>query len=496
MSNGVWTNGYARLAGRAVVGFCALIQLTSVAAVVRAQSPLKPRLNATLSSLPHSQTIATACVIDIKSGQTIFSSNADRALIPASAMKILTMVTSLVELGADFAFETVLAADGGNLYVIGDGDPGLGDARLHDALNEEIVAPFERWAQRLVARGMTNVPGDLIIDESIFEDLQLHPSWEPSDLGKWYAAAVGALNFNDNCVDITINPAQKRGGPAEISFVPETTLVNVINKCRSGGTGTPKLHHPFGTNEYRISGPCDKHWPFGPVAFPDPGMLFADTLRTVLSRNGITLAGTIKRDRLRQRNGKLPDDTTIVATHRTPIAAVLSRAGKNSQNLFAECLLKRSGYAWAKRRSATDPRGGWANGARAVVDAIQGAQIDTAGLVVADGSGLSRDNRCTARQLASLLAWSHRQEFGSLFHSSLATAGVDGSLRKRLKSSGGRVHAKTGTMRGVRALAGFVDSSDGPRFAFAIMFNGYNGSSTPYKEIQDRFCRVLLDAAK
>jgi D-alanyl-D-alanine carboxypeptidase/D-alanyl-D-alanine-endopeptidase (penicillin-binding protein 4) len=83
-----------------------------------------------------------------------------------------------------------------------------------------------------------------------------------------------------------------------------------------------------------------------------------------------------------------------------------------------------------------------------------------------------------------------------VLHESLATAGVDGSLRKRLKNSDGRIHAKTGTMRGIRALAGYVDSDAGPRYAFAIVFNGYPGGSAPYKAIQDRFCRVLADACE
>ena len=122
--------------------------------------------------------------------------------------------------------------------------------------------------------------------------------------------------------------------------------------------------------------------------------------------------------------------------------------------------------------------------------------MDSRGLVVADGSGLSRRNACTARQLTAMLAWAYRQPFAPVLHDSLATAGVDGSLRKRLKDSDGRVHAKTGTMRGIRALAGYVDSDAGPRYAFAVLFNGYPGGSAPYNTIQDRFCRVLADACE
>jgi D-alanyl-D-alanine carboxypeptidase/D-alanyl-D-alanine-endopeptidase (penicillin-binding protein 4) len=122
------------------------------------------------------------------------------------------------------------------------------------------------------------------------------------------------------------------------------------------------------------------------------------------------------------------------------------------------------------------------------------AGIDTRGLKVADGSGLSRENACTARQLAALLSWGYRQPFSQLLYESLSEAGVDGSLQRRLKNLEGRIHAKTGTMRGIRTLAGYVDDEAGPRFTFAIMFNGYRGGSAPYKEIQDRFCRVLAEA--
>ena len=121
--------------------------------------------------------------------------------------------------------------------------------------------------------------------------------------------------------------------------------------------------------------------------------------------------------------------------------------------------------------------------------------IDTTGLVIADGSGLSRDNRCTARQLAKLLAWAHGQPGRELFVDSLSVAGVDGSLGKRLKDIPGRVHAKTGTMRGIRTLAGYAGYEDNPRYAFAVLFNGYKGPSTPYREIQDRICRILVHAS-
>jgi len=456
-----------------------------------AQSRIEHQLRSALASLPHSDVHAGVCIIDIGSGKTIFAENADTPLTPASTMKLFAMVTALTELGPDFAFETILATDGTNLIVIGDGDPAFGDEKIHRRLGESITADFERWAGVLLESGVGSIPGDLIIDESIFDDQWAHPSWEEGDLDNWYAAPVGALNFNDNCVDVTVRPDQTRDAPALITIQPETTLVKIVNKCRSSGTGTPVIHHPHDTFEYIVSGRCAKHWPFASVSFPDPGLLFADSLWTALAKKSVAVRGTIRRKRLRLADGTVPPMLTILGRRTTALSDVLLRIGKNSQNLFAECLLKRTAYAWAKRRGLANPQGSWPLGSRAVLALVERCGINTQGLVIADGSGLSRDNTCSARQMASLLAWMHARGEGRLLHDSLSTSGVDGSLRKRLTNLPGRVHAKTGTMKGVSALSGYVDADTGRRYAFAIIFNGYRGPSTPYKRIQDDICRVL-----
>ncbi len=147
--------------------------------------------------------------------------------------------------------------------------------------------------------------------------------------------------------------------------------------------------------------------------------------------------------------------------------------------------------------------GSWELGRRAILELTARAGISTTGLVIADGSGLSRRNRCTARQLTSLLAWMNTQPVAAPFRDSLSVAGVDGSLRKQLRDIPGRVHGKTGTMRGIRTLSGYVsttgsvngDAAGRNRFAFAILFNGYKGPSTPYKQVQDAICRILARVA-
>lgn len=468
------------------------IALTWVPCIEASAGPgLEQRLTSALAAIPHAKTHVGVCVIDIAEGRTIFTRRADEPLVPASTMKLFVMATALNDLGLSFSFETVLGTRGDDLVIVGGGDPGFGDGKLHRLRDESITAHFSRWARALTTHNLTTIAGDLVIDESIFDDQWVHPSWEQSDLDNWYAAPVGGLNFNDNCIDITVRPGASDGAPALVSVVPEGTLVRIVNGCKTGSGKDPVVHHPFDSFEYRIRGKCRKKWTFGSVSFPDPGLLFADSLRTAFANEGVAIDGTIRRERVRLAGGALPESLTVLSRTKTPLADVLVRIGKNSQNLFAECLLKRLGYEWARRSGQSEPQGNWTTGARAVHGFLRTARIDTDGLVVADGSGLSRDNRCTARQLAELLAWSAGQPFADTMRKSLSVAGVDGSLRSRLKDLPGIVFAKTGTMRGVRALAGYVGRGDAPRYAFAVIFNGYKGSSTPYKEIQERMCRAL-----
>lgn len=465
---------------------------------------IEDRIRVALSSVPHAQTEIGVCVLDLSTGKLVFESSPDKPLIPASSMKVFTMAVALVELGPKFTFKTVLATDGKDLLLIGDGDPAFGDRKLYRAYGQGITSDFKRWANVLLEEEVTVIAGGLVIDESIFDGQRLHPQWEREDLGKWYAAPVGALNFNDNCLDITVTPASQPGRLTTFSVVPESAAARVTNRCMTGGKGRPVLHNKIDTFEYIISGHCNKRWPFGAVAFPDPSRLCADALVRTFEKQGVTILGDVRRGRVRLPSGELPEDIYVIGTHETPIGDVLHRTGKDSQNLFAECLFKRAGYAYSRRSGVNGAIGSWQLGSAAVVELLFRGKINLTGFAATDGSGLSRENRCTARQLAGVLRWMHHRPEGRLMRESMSIAGVDGSLRKRLKDVPRRVFGKTGTMRGVRALGGYVvasgksdvvdGKSDRPGgYAFAIIFNGYTGPSTPYKEIQDRICRALID---
>jgi len=325
-----------------------LVALLLAIDAVPLAADLPRELDGVLAAVPHARTKTGACVIDLNTGRTLYSRGADTALIPASTMKLFAMAVAIQELGSDFGFETRLATDGVNLYVVGDGDPAFGDPKLALRRDEPIDAAFHRWARRLRDAGTDNIPGGLVLDTSVFDEKLIHPTWETEDLSTWYAAPVGALNFNDNCVDITLSP-RGPGLPAEVDVSPEAPVIRVINKTRSGGKGSPVLHHTPFSHEYTVSGRCSKTWRFGPASFPEPALLFGEALRAAFARESVTFSGTIGRAVVRRHDGSLRPELVVLATHRTALPDALRRAGKNSQNLFADALWKRAGYAWSRR---------------------------------------------------------------------------------------------------------------------------------------------------
>jgi D-alanyl-D-alanine carboxypeptidase/D-alanyl-D-alanine-endopeptidase (penicillin-binding protein 4) len=225
-------------------------------------------------------------------------------------------------------------------------------------------------------------------------------------------------------------------------------------------------------------------------AILEPAPFAADALRTHLESKGITIDGQTRRASA-PLNGKLvPPKNKLVATHETKMADALSRINKQSQNNFAEGFDKYLGRAYAKKQGRDEP-GSWANGAQAVNTFLKKNRIKTDGIEVVDGSGLSRNNRVTSRMISDVfrVMWRHRDK--DTFFESLSISGTDGTIASRLKDLKGRVHAKTGFIGGVRSLSGYVQSDDGHWLIFSIIFNGFDGPTKPYEEMQDNAVRVL-----
>ncbi|MCK4659361.1 MAG: D-alanyl-D-alanine carboxypeptidase/D-alanyl-D-alanine-endopeptidase [Phycisphaerae bacterium] len=463
----------------------------TAAALSRAQTVEK--LHRLLANLPQKQVACSAKVVDLTAGEVVLERNASRKLIPASNQKLWVLAAATVGLGESFAFRTVLAANGQNVYVIGDGDPGFGDPRLVEAREDSVIGELERWAEVLVRKGFKSLAGRLIFDDSLFDRQWTHPSWEPRHRQKWYAAPVSALIINDNCIDVTLQPAKNTGAPVLWSMMPPNDAVEIVNRCKSGGKGKPVINRPEQQMRFVLSGRCNKRWEFPSVAVADPAALFAGAFHRVLRDRGIATDGEVRTERVRLPTGLLPSNLTVLAEYQTPLPEVLSRIGKNSQNLFAEALLKRLGYEWSRRAGWESPIGSWDTGRSAMLNFAQSAQVPLDESDYHDASGLSRANRMSADQAVGLLSAMFRHRARDLFVGSLAMVGQDGSLKKRMVSLPGAVYAKTGYLNGVRTLSGYVITPAGRWFAFSVLFNDIKGGAKRFNKVHDQFCELLAN---
>ncbi len=430
-------------------------------------------------------------------GELVYEQRPNEPFKPASNEKLLTSAAALNLLPDSFTYRTVLAVRGDDLVIVGAGDPSIGDPRLAKEAREPVTAVFHRWAEKLQAAGITSVAGNLIFDDHIFEQEHVHPSWRGQfNLETWYAAPVGGLNFNDNCVDVVIERGAANGKPAVVRLVPDTPWVGLTAGATTAAKGQPIIKR-LGAGPITISvtgsvSTGNTSDPFS-VAIVDPGAYFASTARTALAAKGIRITGDTRRERVRRTDGTLPDQLRIIAVHESSIPDWLWRVNKSSQNMFAEALFKTVG---AYAHTVDRPRVGGNDTARAAVrDYLAALKVPLDGCVFDDGSGLSHENRVTPALLVAVLRSMDRHPRRNVWLESLAVPGEEeGTLRRRLKDLADSVHAKTGTISGVSSLSGYVTDKSGQRYAFSILCNdterAKGGTSAAHK-IQDDICRKL-----
>ena len=457
-----------------------------------AEASLADKLDAVLHRLDDSGAIVSARFIEVPSGNVIYETqNTDYPFKPASNMKLVISATGLDHFGAGHVFKTYLAMDGEDLWIIGTGDPATGDPPIAKSYGGTPTTMLDQWAKALKDKGVTEIKGDLVYDDLIFDDDYYHPTWSQGSRQHWYAAPVSGLAFNDNCVDITVTPG-KDGEPASYSVMPPVENITVINNTVSGGDkhDASIIKRPGG-NIYEISGKVTNEDTLKSKPVEDPGAFFADALKTNLKSHGINVLGEIRRAESHLDGELVPSDEKTIAVHESKIEDILARINKPSQNLFAEMFCKATGYDYRLQNDREEP-GSWLNGRYATEAFFDKAQINSHPLVVGDGSGLSHNNRVTTKMISDLLLYMHKHEDSDVFFDSLTIGGVDGTIRSRFKDVAGKVRGKTGYISGVRALSGYIETDAGPTVIFSILYNKIPGSVKPYEKLQDEAVTMVL----
>lgn len=411
-----------------------------------------------------------------------FEIHPDLPLIPASNQKLVTGAAAVLALGLTHDVKTELIghgaiADGalkGALRVRGEGDPTFG-ARDHG----ETLTKLTFFAARLKARGISAIEGDLLVDDSAFDQDFTGPDWPSSDpRTTYYLAQIAALSLDDGCARVMVTPGAVGRAPT-VEVVPDVGYVAIKNSITTAARGGGlRFEREEGSNDIAVSGTIargsatQRH----DVAIHDPAMHFGRALHAALRQSGVAVKGSVRRAKPEERSGG-----EILLRYGTPLSRILPAMLKESMNARAEMIAKHVGWA-------AGLGGSFAGGGAAMSKALQGAGIDTSKLILADGSGLSRKNRVTARALHQILVALAKHPAGDEFRECLAEPGEEGTLRRRFLGIEGRLFAKTGTLNGVSTLSGYVQTKTGKWIAFAILMNGADPN---IRKMQDQAVELL-----
>jgi D-alanyl-D-alanine carboxypeptidase/D-alanyl-D-alanine-endopeptidase (penicillin-binding protein 4) len=403
-------------------------------------------------------------IVKADSGSTVYSHNARESMIPASNMKIIVTAAALKYLGPDYEYKTKVGLCGNILVIIGSGDPLLGDEKTDANYGREPGWIFKDIAAVLKRNGIKTIE-DIIVDSSIFDDQRVHPSWPIEELNRWYACEVGGLNFNDNCIAITV---ENNGGKVAILTEPQTSFLKLINRVVpiSKGASAVGAYRNQEPNRLTVRGKCkDKAGPFD-VAIERPSAFFGFLLAENLAKEGIRTKGQLIGKTLNNYS-----NFKLLVEYTTPIADCLARCNKNSLGIAAEALLK----TIAATNNPDGKKGSWDRGRELIGEYLLTLGIDESQFYIDDGSGLSRQNKLSAYVITTVLLNVYTSGNWQLYRDSLAVGGVDGTIDRYFKEQNyiGKIIGKTGYISGVRSFSGLCSTDEGD-YIFSILANNAN----------------------
>lgn len=399
-------------------------------------------------------------VKSLTTNESIFEFNADKLFIPASNQKVIISVAALSLLKPDYRYKTEFYSGGevsegvlyGGLYVKGYGDPTLEKDNLVFIANQ------------MKMMGIREIRGGIIVDDSYFEKVRFGKGWKSNWRGDVFSPPISALTLNHNTFEIHVSPS-KPGGRPYIRLEPPGSYIQVFNKAvTSSKKGGLSAHWVDGTNAVALNGRISprRSSQFLELAVIDPSLYTGGVFKKALENFGIAVSGPVTK-------GVVPKWGARIYTHESiPLSLIVNEYNKESVNVIGENLIKTLGAQFK------GSPGSWETGAQVISDFLVGIGVDNYFRIV-DGSGLSNLNRVSPHTMTDVLQYAYRNKLiGPDFVKSLPIAGVDGTLKKRFRSSEleGRVIAKTGYINNVRALSGYAFTRSGDVLAFSILSNG------------------------
>lgn len=462
------------------------------------------RVEAALAEAQADKGYWAVLVTDADTGETLYTLNAHRYFTPASNTKLFTTALAMATLGPDYRFRTSIETRGtldhqgrlrGELALVGRGDPNLSNRKFPFVKEVERDGPPEKilaaLADAVVARGVKQVEGDIIADDSFYAYERFPSGWAIDDMTWSYGAPVSALSVNDSTVFIELRSGEREGDPAWFGVEPWADYYRIQSEVRTGPADTERkleLAREPGSRQVFLRGsmPLGAEPHVLALAVEEPAEHAAHLLKRLLEARGVRVYGEA---RARHEPEPNATNTVVLAEHTSvPLVEAIRLLNKISQNLHTELLLR----AAAREKAGT-------NSAEA---ALQFAQeffrsigIEEGEVIFHDGSGLSRRNLVTPQAVLKLLQYIAQQPWAEAFRTTLPVAGEDGTLAERMKDTpaAGRIRAKTGTLGNVNALSGYATTLHGEKLIFSMFGNNHSLRGKEATAVLDAICVAMIE---
>ncbi|MEM7556691.1 MAG: D-alanyl-D-alanine carboxypeptidase/D-alanyl-D-alanine-endopeptidase [Cyanobacteria bacterium P01_A01_bin.84] len=401
----------------------------------------------------------------LKSGQTLYDRNSQKYFTPASVTKLFTTAAALQILGKDYRIRTSVYKNGNDiLRVVGRGDPSLTDKQL------DILS------QQLSQQGIRRI-NQLIVDDTYFQGETVHPSWMWEDVQFYYGTHVNSLILNENASVVRLFPTAV-GKPPQVKWDDPTEGFRwkLVNNTVTAPKNTRKyieFNRDLKSATFRIDGriAVNSQPDVTAIAVFDPVEHFVRHFRQSLLKEKISVGRVIN------ATGN-NNQREVAFVNSPPISELIKTTNIDSNNLFAEALLKTLAVKKAPKSNQSN-QSTTQVGLEILQDTLKKIGVDPKNYRLVDGSGLSRKNLISPQALVQLLQGMARVPEASVFYASLPGAGKTGTLKYRFSNTPaeGIVLAKTGTMTGVVSLAGYVNIPNYEPVVFSIMTNQSENSA-------------------
>ncbi len=413
-------------------------------------------------------------------GKSLYEYNSDQLMAPASNLKILTTASALHYLGSNYKYKTSVYGTPidrergvmeSSLYLVGSGDPTFREPFLDDSMDI-----LEEFAKTLSEKGLRRFTGDLIGDDSVFDREFVGVGWKKTYMLDDYAAQCAGLSLNSNLVRLTL----LNGIP---TFFPNCSIMNINDKTSSGSYTDISIERTPDTNDVTVNGTIAP-WEAGGATFTvhNPSLFTTDAFDKVLKNQNIYMTGNVKLLPSAEKRYKYSQFIEL-ASHESPeLIDILKVMMKESDNLLAQHIFKTIG-------AEVVGIGTRENSEKAILNFLKEAGVDVNGLSMADGCGLSVENKITTKQIGKFLAYMLSQKEKEDFISTFPKSGVDGTLRYRMRDLD--VRAKTGTINGCSSLCGYVYAPDGEIYVFAVITNNHTTGPSKYKGFEDSIAEII-----